>query len=92
VSIEATAFMELCYARSQSMRIHSSRKKIPELVSSVRTKAGLIEVTDTARRNRTESSNPSAPTIINLLELNRLSRILSVFNSLGTFHTVPCFP
>jgi hypothetical protein len=44
--------MELCYARSQSMRILSSRKKIPELVSSVRTKAGPIEVTDPARRER----------------------------------------
>ena len=52
VGIEAVAFMELCYARSQSMRIHSSRKKIPELVSSVRTKAGPIEVTDPARRER----------------------------------------
>jgi hypothetical protein len=44
--------MELCYARSQSMRIHRSRKKIPELVSSVWTKAGPIEVTDPARRER----------------------------------------
>jgi hypothetical protein len=34
------------------MHIHSSRKKIPELLSSVRTKADPIEVTDPARRER----------------------------------------
>jgi hypothetical protein len=34
------------------MRIRSSRKKILELVSSVQTKAGRIEVTDTARSER----------------------------------------
>jgi len=39
---------------------------------------------------RAGGSNPSAPTTINLLKLNRLSRILSLINSLGTFYTVPC--
>jgi hypothetical protein len=73
------------------MRIHSSRKKIPELVSSVLTKTGLIEVTDTARRNRTESSNPSAPTIINLLKRSLLGRIrfeISKFHVSIQFHGV----